>query len=603
MRRIEGLAVLAGFVALCLVCFFRPAFFYFWDEWDNLERLATWPLLGYILLPDCEHFLPVQKVIWATQVLVFGERYWPIVLANCVLIAGVASCWSGFLRDVGVARLPALAWGAFYVTCFANWEVATWGWQVGNALATLATIAAFRIQLGPTVPDGRRVAGAGLLAVLAAWSQGIGLLCAPFLALFALLDWIVPRAGATRRPSLGPVLFYGAVTALLLAVYVGVRPPGSADPVVVAALRGAASPGEAARVVADWVVFALCMGFYGPLAHALQSWAPFDWFYRGAAVGVVLLAACVLVLRKTPWLRVLLALALFQLGVFLSSGLIRMLPDVYAGYSARYQTYALLPVLTAAALVAQAVLSRRPAAVARTLQVVLCLALALGVASHVRDARRWLRGPALQRGTLVREEFGAARRFLTAFAGGTAPDGQFRNGHPHYRYRQLATVMPLLDPTTRGRLPADFAPASYVLQERNTAAWGAIYGAREAVQSFTLDRGGTLFSVDLLVAGRGVRPAPALHLTIRDPDGATLLDRQVPGRELHDNAWVLLLSGPVRLEARRSYRLGVSAPEAGTGEAVAVWMSADPEAYPGGEIVSTDVRGDLTFRIGYVPDA
>jgi hypothetical protein len=497
----------------------------------------------------------------------------------------------------------AALFGASYASSYANWEVASWAWQFGIALAALFSLAAFRLQFESARPTGMRVAGTALCALAAAWGQGAGFAVPGLLAVFVVLDRIMadPRHDP---PPLWPALAYAGVAAFVVAVYLLARQPTTPGVSLVSAVRDAPGIASAARLVLDWLTYGIAMAFYGPLVYALGAVDVPTRFYSAAAVSVLFLAVVGGVLWSTRWRGPVVKLALYALVTFLAAGSVRFLAYRLSGYSYRYQTYGLLPTLSFLAFLAQALLDRVPPPRQLAARRTLVALLLLSVAGNVHRGRRFLIGPAISRGEVVRADYARTKRWLLEHASTPVPDGWFnRNAHPAFRFQQLAVVIGLLDPSSRGRMPTVYEPTEYVAQEASSQPWGPIFGKQVAVQTFSVTRPGRLFAVELALATYGRHHGPGAVVTVDDDAGAVLLSERLPPDRLFDNQWASVLTSPIPLAADREYRIELRATGASAQRPITAWMNTAEASYQRGETVAPDgVRGDLAFRIGYVPD-
>jgi hypothetical protein len=598
-----GEALFLVLIALAVLTFFRPSFFWYWDEWDNVERLAMMSFHRFVGMPDCEHFLPLQKLMWGLEVVLAGENYGVLVVANCILLAAAGTCLARLLLALDVAPLLAVPLAAYYTTTYANWEVASWGCMNGVALVTVCTIAAFRLQLGVPHPDREVVARASLLALGAAWSQGSGMPVAGLLAIFVVLDRLGLARQADRPTPLWPAAVYAGLFAATVGLYLWSGPTARTETTLTAALANTPSLLGRLGILGDWIAFALAMGFYGPLVFALGATHPPTHFHLGALAGLMLMATALTVLARTRWRGPAVKLALYQLAIFLASGTVRMRPNPLDGYAFRYQTYGMPGVLCFFAFGVEALLEHAGPTMRRAARATVALALVLATGTHLRTAHHHLSDQEVGRGAAVRAAYFHAKDWLARHAGGATPDGLFTpTAHPAFRFQQLASVIGIFDPNVR--LPDTFEPATYILQTRNARPWGPIYGATTAVQTFTLDRPGKLFAIDLLLATYGRRRGPRAEVVVTDSDGYVLATERVPSARVFNNQWVPILTEPVPVAAGRPYRLELRAPNARPRNALTVWMATDPEAYPNGETITPDgAHGDFTFRLGYVLDA
>ena len=116
-------------LALPVLIFWRPVFFYILDDWTALIQMAERPFAQYLVTPDGEQWFPFFHLIFYGLVQMAGERYYLLVLVNCLgtgvnaflvflffrrhLSYGLALTLSALYAAAAVHH--AIAWNAFYV--------------------------------------------------------------------------------------------------------------------------------------------------------------------------------------------------------------------------------------------------------------------------------------------------------------------------------------------------------------------------------------------------------------------------------------------------------------------------------------------------------
>ena len=76
--------VLLGLLALPVIIFWRPGFFYIIDDWTALIQMAERPFGQYLLTPDGEQWFPFFHLLYYGLVKIAGEQYSILVLINCL---------------------------------------------------------------------------------------------------------------------------------------------------------------------------------------------------------------------------------------------------------------------------------------------------------------------------------------------------------------------------------------------------------------------------------------------------------------------------------------------------------------------------------------
>lgn len=188
--------VLVLLLSLPVAIFWRPGFFYIWDDWTALIQMVEYPFGQYLITPDGEQWFPLFHLLFYGLVKAAGERYSLLVLVNCVgtgvnafLLylffrrqwhAGLALTLSLFYA--GAALHHAIAWNGFYVG-----YLLSLGFFLGGLLLTDSYLSA---------PSAGRLGGIGLLSWLSLLSHNYPLSGLMALPLYALL---MAKTDARRR--------------------------------------------------------------------------------------------------------------------------------------------------------------------------------------------------------------------------------------------------------------------------------------------------------------------------------------------------------------------------------------------------------------------
>jgi hypothetical protein len=176
------LLVLLLLMAIPVVVFWKPIFFYVLDDWTALIQMAEHPFGRYLVTPDGEQWFPFFHLVYYGLVKIAGERYSLLVLINCLgtgvnafLIylffrrhweAGLAFALSVIYALAAVHH--AIAWNAFYVG-----YLLSLGFFLGALLLTDSYMRA---------PSRGKLGGIGLCALLSVLSHNYplaGLLALP----------------------------------------------------------------------------------------------------------------------------------------------------------------------------------------------------------------------------------------------------------------------------------------------------------------------------------------------------------------------------------------------------------------------------------------
>jgi hypothetical protein len=196
-------------MALPVMIFWRPVFFYILDDWTALIQMTELPFSQYLVSPDGEQWFPFFHLVYFGLVKIAGERYSLLVLINCLGTGVNAFLLYIFFRrrwETGLALTlsllyvvaaahHAIAWNAFYFGYLLS---------LGFFLGALLLTDSYR-----HTPSGGKLFGLGLCSALAIFSHNY-----PLLGLLALPLYVLLMGD---RPSWGS---FGAVAGVIGLVYV-----------------------------------------------------------------------------------------------------------------------------------------------------------------------------------------------------------------------------------------------------------------------------------------------------------------------------------------------------------------------------------------------
>jgi len=206
--QIHPLLVLLLLLAVPVIVFWKPIFFYILDDWTSLIQMSEYPLGQYLVTPDGEQWFPFFHLVYYGLVKIAGERYSLLVLINCLGTGLNAFLLYLFFRrhwEAGLALTlslvyalaavhHAIAWNAFYVG-----YLLSLGFFLGALLITDSYL---------HYPSGGKLWGIGLCGLLSVLSHNyplVGLLALP---LYLLLS----ERQVSRRD-------FWALTGVVAAVY------------------------------------------------------------------------------------------------------------------------------------------------------------------------------------------------------------------------------------------------------------------------------------------------------------------------------------------------------------------------------------------------
>jgi len=226
-------------LAVPVLIFWRPIFFYIMDDWTALIQMAQLPFEQYLVTPDGEQWFPFFHLVFYGLVKAAGERYSLLVLINCLGTGvnafllylffqrhfrwGLALTLSLFYA--GAAVHHAVAWNGFYVG-----YLLSLGFFLGALLLTDSYLKS---------PTGAVLWGIGLLAGLSVLSHNYPLTGLAALPLYAL----ILGEGDRRQKFWSLALVVGAVYLIFAAGYLkfaGVSAASSHNLQVFSGLPGSA---------------------------------------------------------------------------------------------------------------------------------------------------------------------------------------------------------------------------------------------------------------------------------------------------------------------------------------------------------------------------
>ncbi|MGA9755252.1 MAG: hypothetical protein WBV23_08915 [Desulfobaccales bacterium] len=330
---LASLGIAALFLVIPVVLFWRPYFFYMLDDWTSLIHMVQYPFGQYLISPDGEQWFPVFYLAFYGLVKLAGERYYLLVLVNC-LGTGVTTwllyCFLKRHFRTGVSLVlsllyasaalhHAIAWNSFYL-CY----LMSLGFFLGGLLLTDSYLKA---------PSYARLMGIGVCALLSILSHNftlLGLLAYPLYALLA-------RDDATRHFK-ALLVTVGIVYLLFTWGYLtfpGLKATASHNPRVLTALPGLGYLGHM-----------LAGAFLAPFFYLF--WGYYHFPVWAIVAGVSLLGICLALIwlagnqRQRRWLLWILLLNLLP---FVLLSLTRYQKSFNQAFVARYGIFTLIGAL------------------------------------------------------------------------------------------------------------------------------------------------------------------------------------------------------------------------------------------------------------------
>lgn len=231
-----GALVLCGIAMIVLIFAARLCYFAefgsalpFWDQWDgegwSLYRpmmLGTFDLQT-LFEPHNEHRIVISRLVAAALFLANGEQWdvVPLILANGLLAGAIYTGFALYLlrKAAPPIGLPLAVLTLVSAVLCHGWENFLQGFQTAFFALLAATLAGIVWAAGARMRWHQPLV-CGLLALVAVFSLGSGLLVAPLFGFVLLLRWR-DQDSAGRRWLISTVALLAAVT--LLALYMRVR--------------------------------------------------------------------------------------------------------------------------------------------------------------------------------------------------------------------------------------------------------------------------------------------------------------------------------------------------------------------------------------------
>jgi hypothetical protein len=331
---IHPLLVLLVLLALPVIIFWRPVFFYILDDWTALIQMAERPFGQYLVAPDGEQWFPFFHLLYYGLVKIAGEHYSFLVLINCLGTGVNAFLLYNFFRRhwepglaltlsllyVMAAAHHATAWNAFYFG-----YLLSLGFFLGALLLTDRYLHA---------PSGGLLWGIGVCSALSILSHNY-----PLLGLLALPLYILLMGDRGSRGSFWAVAGVVGLVSVLFAVgyfqFAGLNAAASRNFQVFSGLPGPA-----------YFLHLLCGALVSPFLYLF--WGHYHFPIPAYIAGVALLAASLVVTwlwgERTDKRLALWALLANILPFFLVS-LTRYQRSVSQAFVARYDIFTLIGAL------------------------------------------------------------------------------------------------------------------------------------------------------------------------------------------------------------------------------------------------------------------
>ena len=331
---VHPLLVLLVLLALPVIIFWRPVFFYILDDWTALIQMAERPFGQYLVTPDGEQWFPFFHLVYYGLVKIAGEHYSLLVLINCLGTGVNAFLLYNFFRrhwEPGLALTLSLlyavaavhhatAWNAFYFG-----YLMSLGFFLGALLLTDGYLHA---------PSGGKLWGIGVCAALSILSHNY-----PLLGLLALPLYVLLVGERVSWRAFGAVAGVIGLVYVLFAVgyfrFAGLPAAASRNFQIFSGLPGPA-----------YLLHLLCGALVSPFLYLF--WGHYHFPIPAYIAGVTLLAVSVAAIwhwgARTDQRLALWALLANLLPFFLVS-LTRYQRSVSQAFVARYDIFTLMGAL------------------------------------------------------------------------------------------------------------------------------------------------------------------------------------------------------------------------------------------------------------------
>jgi hypothetical protein len=174
--------VLLLLLALPVIIFWKPLFFYMLDDWTALIAMVQYPFGEYLVAPDGEQWFPFFHLIYYGLVKIAGLHYSLLVLINCLgtgVNAFLVYCFFRRHWKPGLALSLSLVYAVAAVHHAIAWNAFYFGYllSLGLFLGALLLTDSY-----VHTPSGGKLWGIGLCAALSIVSHNyplVGLLALP----------------------------------------------------------------------------------------------------------------------------------------------------------------------------------------------------------------------------------------------------------------------------------------------------------------------------------------------------------------------------------------------------------------------------------------
>ncbi len=277
--KLNPLLVLLLLLAVPVIIFWRPIFFYILDDWTALIQMTEHPFGQYLVTPDGEQWFPFFHLLYYGLVKIAGENYSLLVLINCLGTGVNAFLLYNFFRrhwEPGLAFTLSLLYAVIAVHHATAWNAFYFGYLVSLGFFLGALLLTDRYL---HAPSGAKLWGIGVCAALSILSHNY-----PLLGLAALPLYILLMGEKVSWSAFWAVAGVVGLVGLLFAIgyfrFAGFHAAASRNFHVFSGLPGPA-----------YLAHLLCGALVSPFLYLF--WGHYHFPIPAYIAGVGLLTACV----------------------------------------------------------------------------------------------------------------------------------------------------------------------------------------------------------------------------------------------------------------------------------------------------------------------
>ena len=419
-------------LAVPVIIFWRPGFFYIIDDWTALIQMAERPFGQYLIAPDGEQWFPFFHLLYYGLVKIAGEHYSILVLINCLGTGLNAFLLYNFCRrhwEPGLALTLSLLYAVSAAHHAITWNAFYFGYLLSLGFFLGALLITDRYL---HAPSGGKLWGIGVCAALSILSHNY-----PLLGLMALPLYILIIGERISWGAFWAVAGVVGLVCVLFAIgyfrFAGLNAAASRNFQVFSGLPGPA-----------YLLHLLCGALVSPFLYLF--WGHYHFPIPAYIAGVALLTASLAAIwfwgERADKRLALWALLVNFLPFFLVS-LTRYQRSVSQAFVARYDIFTLIGALLLVGIAWRLLAARMPSR--RWAQALGGIMLAVMVCGQFRSLPIWT-AQYLEMSRLARKCYGELNRGASVSQPLTAEEyGKFcPDAHPSITPGQVRAIRRLL---------------------------------------------------------------------------------------------------------------------------------------------------------------